>query len=165
MSTANNATLDPKTDFLRHAVATIAYRGGKALRGASPDFAFFRAAEGVRAPGEILAHIGDLFDWALSMARGKQEWHDSKPLPWGEEVARFHRTLEAFDSYLASGAPLVTSAEKLFQGPIADALTHVGQLTILRRISGFPIRGENYSKAEVVSGRVGPEQTAPIREF
>lgn len=165
MSAPNNPALDPKSDFLRHAVATIAYRGGKALRGAPPDFAFFHAAEGVRSPAEILAHTGDLFDWALSMARGKQEWHDSKALPWAEEVVRFHRALEAFDGFLASGAPLATSAEKLFQGPIADALTHVGQLTILRRISGFPIRGENYSKAEIVSGRVGPEQTAPTREF
>jgi hypothetical protein len=164
---ANDASpnLDPKTDFLRHAVATTAYRGAKAVRGAPADFAFFRAAESVRSPGEILAHIGDLFDWALSMARGKQEWHDSKPLPWNEEVARFHRTLEAFDSYLASGAALATPAEKLFQGPVADALTHIGQLAILRRISGFPIRGENYSKAEIVSGRTGPDQSAPSREF
>lgn len=165
MSASANSALDPKTDFLRHAVATIAYRGGKAVRSAPADFAFFRASEGVRAPAEILAHIGDLFDWALSMARGKQEWHDSKPLPWGEEVARVHRALESFDGYLASGAPLATSAEKLFQGPIADALTHVGQLTILRRIAGFPIRSENYSKAEIISGRVGPDQAVPTREF
>lgn len=165
MSANSNSNLDLKTELLRHALATIAYRGGKALRGAPPEFASFRAIEGVRAPAEILAHIGDLFDWALSMARGKQAWHDSQPLPWDQEVARFHKTLEAFDQYLASGQPLAATPETLLQGPIADALNHIGQLTILRRISGSPIRAENYAQAEIITGRVGAEQVAPKHEF
>lgn len=165
MSANPSPSQDPKTELLRHALATIAYRGAKALRGAPPEFATFRAAEGVRSPAEILAHIGDLFDWALTMARGKQAWHDSQPLPWDQEVARFHKTLEAFDQYLASGQPLAATPETLLQGLIADALNHIGQLTILRRISGSPIRAENYAKAEILPGRVGPEQVAPKREF
>ncbi len=160
-----SAEADPNIWMLRHALATIAYRGGKALRGAPAEFAQFRFVPDARTPAEILAHVGDLFDWALSMARGKQEWHDSKPLAWAEEVARFHATLGAFDEYLASGKSLACSAETLFQGPVADALTHIGQLTILRRAAGTPIRAENYAKAEIVAGRVGPEQTAPHREF
>jgi len=96
---------DPNVRMLRHTLATVAYRGGKALRGAPAEFAQFRFVPDARTPVEILAHIGDLFDWALSMARGKQEWHDSKPLAWEEEVARFHETLRAFDEYLASGNP------------------------------------------------------------
>jgi hypothetical protein len=159
----------PQADFnvqmLRHTLATVAYRGGKALRGAPAEFAQFRFVPDARTPAEILAHVGDLFDWALSMARGKQEWHDSKPLAWKEEVARFHATLGAFDEYLASGKPVGCSTETLFQGPVADALTHIGQLTILRRAAGAPIRAENYAKAEIVVGRVGAEQTAPRREF
>lgn len=165
MSANSNSNLDPKTELLRHAIATIAYRGGKALRGAPPEFASFRAAEGVRSPSEILAHIGDLFDWALSMAHGKQAWHDSQPQPWDQEVTRFHKALEAFDQYLASGQPLAATPETLLQGPIADALNHIGQLTILRRISGSPIRAENYAKAEILSGRTGPDQRSPKREF
>lgn len=156
---------DPKREFLRHTLATVAYRGGKALRGAPDSFATFRIGEKTRTPAHLLAHIGDLFDWALSMARGKQEWHDSDPLAWGREVVRFFATLQKFDDYLASAEALHTPAETLFQGPIADALNHIGQLAMLRRLAGAPIRGENYAKAEIVAGRVGAEQSVPRREF
>ncbi len=111
-------------------------------------------------PGEILAHLADLLDWALSAARGKQEWHDSTPLAWEKGVERFFAALEHFETYLASGSPLYASAERL-----SDALTHVGQIAMLRRIAGAPVRGENYYVADIVSGRVGPDQSAPRREF
>jgi len=156
---------DSSRALLRHSVATLAYRAGKAVRGAPPPFAGFRAAPGVRTPSEILAHMGDLFDWALSIARGKEAWQNSAPLAWDAEVARFFAALKAFDEYLASGDAVQASAERLFQGPVADALAHTGQLTILRRMAGAPIRAENYSRADIVAGRVGAEQTAPKREF
>ena len=158
-------SLAHKRALLRHTVATVAYRGAKAVRGAPPTFATYGLPDSPRTPAKILAHIGDLFDWGLSIARGAQAWHDSTPLPWDQEVARFFTTLDRFDVYLASDAPLACEPEQLFQGPIADALTHIGQLAMLRRLSGAPIRGENYYKAEIVSGRVGAEQTAPRREF
>jgi hypothetical protein len=157
--------MDPKRELLRHTLATIAYRGGKAVRGAPASFAAFQAAEGVRTPARILAHIGDLFDWALSIARGKQEWHDSTPLEWDREVARFFETLGRFDAYLASDAPVAAGAEQIFQGPVADALTHIGQLTMLRRLSGASMKSENYYRADIVAGRVGSEQMSPRREF
>lgn len=151
--------------MLRHTVATLAYRGGKAFRGAPDEFASFRIAEKSRTPAEILAHIGDLLDWALSLAKGSQQWHDSAALPWSQGVDRFFAALAALDAYLASGAPLGGPAEKIFQGPIADALTHIGQVSMLRRLCGSPVRAENYWRAEIVLGRVGPEQTPPQREF
>ena len=151
--------------MLRHTVATLAYRGAKSTRGAPAHFAEFHASEKTRTPSQLVAHLGDLLDWALSMAQGKQEWHDSPPVAWDAGVQRFHTALEAFDAYLASDQPLHVPAEKLFQGPIADALTHVGQLTMLRRLAGAPIRGENYFKADVAAGRVGVEQKAAAREF
>ena len=154
-----------KRQLLRHTVATLAYRGGKAVANAPDAFNSFRVSDGSRTPEQILAHIGDLLDWALSIASGKQTWHDSKALPWKEEVARFFAALEAFDSYLASDKALSESEEKLFQGPIADALTHVGQIAMLRRMAGAAIRGENYFVAEIKAGKVGPEQAAPRREF
>jgi hypothetical protein len=156
---------DATATLLRHTVATLAYRAGKAVRGAPAEFASFKAAQGVRTPAEILAHMGDLFDWALSIARGKEAWNNSTPLAWEAEVVRFFAALETLDAYLASGEKLHATVERLFQGPVADALQHTGQLTILRRAAGAPIRGENYSRAEIVAGRVGAEQTAAKREF
>ncbi len=156
---------DASREFLRHAVATLAYRGGKALRGAPEGFEGFRLSETTRSSGEILAHIGDLLDWALDLAKGIRGWHDSPSLPWPEGVARFFTALAALDAYLASDAPLHAPAEKLFQGPIADALTHVGQIATRRRLAGAPVRGENYFVADIAAGRVGPEQSAPRREF
>ncbi len=156
---------EPAREFLRHTVATVAYRATKPLRDAPETFAAFRIGDSSRTPAQILAHIGDLFDWALSLAKGQQKWHDSTPLPWPQEVARFFAAVKTFDDYLASGEPLHESPEKLFQGPVADALNHIGQIAMLRRLSGAPIRGENYHRADIMAGRVGPEQSTPRREF
>lgn len=156
---------DPKRELLRHTVATLAYRGGKAVRNAPKDFAEFRGCPSGRTAGQILAHLGDLLDWGLSIAQGKQSWKGSGPLPWDKERERFFAALKNFDEYLASTEPLQAPPEKLFQGPVADALTHVGQIAMLRRMAGGPVKGENYFVADIVGGRTGPEQSAPRREF
>jgi hypothetical protein len=152
-----------KRDFLRHTLATLAYRGGKAVRNAPAEFADFQGAG--RRPVQVLAHIGDLLDWTLSMAQGKRGYTESQPLLWDEEVERFFSVLQRVDDYLASAEPVHAPIEKLFQGPMADALTHVGQLAMLRRLAGAPISGENYYMADIAVGRVGPEQAAPKRGF
>ena len=164
-SPAQISAKDPARQLLRHTIATLAYRAAKALRGAPNTFAEFRASTQTRAPGEILAHMGDLMDWATSIASGKQQWRDSAPLAWDLEVGRFFAALDAFESFLASDEPLHEPVEKLFQGPIADALTHVGQIAMLRRLAGVPVRGENYFVARIETGRVGADQPAPVREF
>ena len=156
---------DPARQLLRHTVATLAYRGCKAVRGAADTFAGFHASEDARTPGQILAHVGDLLDWALSIARGQQQWNDSSPLAWHDEVHRFFAALEALDDYLASDSPLEARPEKLFQGPISDALTHIGQIAMLRRLAGAPVRGENFYVAKIAAGTVGADQPAPVYEF
>ena len=152
---------DGRIEMLRHTLATLAYRGGAALRGAPAEF----ATHGSRTPGQILAHMCDLFDWALTIADGKEAWHNSKPQAWDAEIARFFALLEAFDRRLASGVPLAVEPERLFQGPIADALTHVGQIAMLRRLAGCPMGGENYFVARIETGRVGTDQAAPVKVF
>ena len=152
-------------ELFRHTLATLAYRAGKAVRGAPATFAGFRSADTVRAPGEILAHIGDLMDWTLSILSGTPAWKSSVPLEWNEEVRRFHAALGAVDASLAAVAPLPETLNALFQGPIADAFTHVGQLLMLRRLAGAPVRGENYFLADIQAGRVGPDQAPPKKEF
>jgi hypothetical protein len=164
MAATSQPTNESGRQLLRHTLATLAHRAGKTLRDAPESFATYSTGEKGRTPVHILAHMGDLLDWALSIAQGKQAWHDFEPLPWPEEVKRFFKTLEDFDGFLASGAPLAASPEKLFQGPIADALTHTGQMAMLRRMAGCPIRRENYYRAEIVAGRAGHDQAAPLRE-
>jgi hypothetical protein len=154
-----------RRELLRHALATLAYRGGKAVRGAPDSFGSFHLAATSRTPVQILAHIGDLLDWALSLARGHEVWRDSPPLAWPDEVSRFYDGLARLDAQLAAEDSQGASIEQIFQGPIADALTHVGQLTLLRRLAGSPVRGENYLRAAIVAGRVGLEQEPPRREF
>jgi hypothetical protein len=156
---------DPAAQLLRHTLATVAYRAAKTLRDAPPHFSTYHIGDKTRTPGQILAHMGDLFDWAYAMASGKPAWHDSTPLPWAEEQVRFFATLKKFEDYFESGAELHCSLEHLFQGPVADSLTHVGQIAMLRRLANSPVKAENYFKAEIVAGRVGPEQSAPRREF
>ncbi len=159
------STSDPARELLRHSLATVAYRGGKALRGSPDHFGSFHIGDKTRTPAQILAHMGDLFDWALTIVQGRQAWHDSTSLPWNSEIERFFAAVKKFDDYLASGEPLHGSAEGLFQGPVADALNHIGQIAMLRRLAGSPILGENYFKADIAAGRVGLDQSAPRREF
>jgi len=157
--------MDPKRELLRHVLATLAYRGGKTIRGASKDFALFGSSETGKAPIHILSHLGDLMDWTLSLSKGQPVWHNATPLSWNLEVERFFSALQKLDDYLQSEAPLESSIERLFQGPLADALTHVGQLAMLRRMAGEPTRGENYFVAEMAAGRVGLDQADAVREF
>ena len=150
-------------ELLRHTLDTLAYRASRALEGSPESFATF-AGTG-RQPAQILAHMGDLFDWALSMAEGNQRWHNSEPLPWPEEQRRFFAILSAFDAYIVSGNRIHAPLDRLFQGPVADAFTHVGQLAMMRRLAGSPIRGENYYIAEITAGHTGAEQNAPVKPF
>ena len=156
---------DDARTLLRHTLATVAYRGGKAIRDTPAGFAEFRIGDSTRTPSQILGHIGDLYDWALSMANGPQRWNNSTPLPWPEESARFFSALRLLDERLANDTPLECSVEQLFQGPVADSLAHIGQMAMLRRLAGAPVRGENYAKADITAGRVGAEQTSARVEF
>ena len=157
--------MDANRDFLRHTLATLAYRGGKVIREAPDGFATMKASESSRTPLQILAHIGDLVNWAHQLVDGNRGWNTEDPASWDAEVGRFFDLIARFDERLASDAPLACEAERIFQGPIADALTHVGQIAMLRRIAGSPVRGENYLKADIAKGRVGREQTMPKFEF
>jgi hypothetical protein len=157
--------MDDARALFRHTLATLAYRAAKPLRGVDDGFASFRPGDSTRTPAQIVAHMGDLLDWALSSASGAETWHSSSPLRWPEDVARFFAALGRLDAFVASDAALGNSLERLFQGPIADAFTHVGQLSMLRRQYGAPIRGEDYSRADIAAGRVGAEQTPARREF
>jgi hypothetical protein len=155
--------MDEKRELLRHTLATLAYRASRALENAPDHFAAYNGAG--RLPVEILAHMGDLFDWALSIAVGSGQWHNTQPRAWIEEQNRFFSSLKTFDAFLASDAPLHAPVERLMQGPVADALTHVGQLAMLRRLSGSPSRGENFYVAEIAVGQVDAVQPAPVQTF
>ena len=159
------ASGDDAPSLLRHTVATVAYRAGKAVRGVPPGFAEFRLGEGTRTPGQILAHMADLFDWACHLAAGQQVWREVAPTSWDADVERFFAALARFDALLAAAPVPPPTMQRLFQGPIADALIHTGQLAMLRRRAGGPVRGENYFKADIAVGTVGPTQAPPRAEF
>ena len=155
--------MDEKRLLLRHTLATLAYRATRAIEGAPAHFADFAGAG--RTPAQILAHMGDLLDWALAMATGKPAWRDSEPLAWEAETRRFFAALGRFDAFLASDEPLQAPVERLFQGPVSDALTHTGQLAMLRRLAGCPTRGENFYLARIETGDAGSSQSAPVKTF
>ena len=157
--------IDEKRELLRHTIATVAYRGRKALVGAPDGFADFRINESSRTPGEILAHICDLYDWANWLVKGEHVYNETRPGEWAADMDRFFADLATLDAYLASDEPLGRSPEILFQGPIADSLTHIGQIAMLRRIAGAPVRGESYARADITVGRVGVDQPPPNWEF
>ena len=153
---------DLKREVLRHLVATVAYRGGLAVTDAPNGFAGFRAHETTRTAGEILAHIGDLLEGSLYLVKGEMVHLVSEPRPWKEGIRRFFSAAKALDSYLASAAPLACPVERLVQGPVGDALTHVGQIVMLRRMAGKPIRPEPYFTAEIVAGEIDEETFANL---
>jgi hypothetical protein len=155
--------MDEKREMLRHALATLAYRTARAIENAPLDFGGFEGAG--RKPVQILAHMGDLLVWSLSMALGSPALHDTQPLDWHQEEQRFFRALASFDALLASNSTLHAPVERLLQGPVVDALTHTGQLAMLRRLAGAPTRGENFYVAAISVGQVGSLQPAPVKPF
>jgi hypothetical protein len=160
--------LEPKQQFFRHMLATIAYRGGKALRKAPESFPSYRATETSRSPAQILAHMADLLEWTLRLSHGEQwhaAWQPVAPSTWDSDVARFFKALELLDKRFATGQSSAMSLEILFQGPVSDVITHIGQIAMLRRLAGSPVKGEVMIIADVEVGRIGPDQAAPKREF
>jgi hypothetical protein len=149
---------------VRHLTATLAYRAAKVLRDAPPAFAQTSFGDSTRKPVSIVAHLADLIAWAITLTRGAYVWKAEGSDDWNEEVARFFGNLSALDRELTSNETDF-SIEKLIQGPLADALTHVGQLAMLRGMAGAPVRPESFARAEIVAGRVGLEQSPPGREF
>jgi len=152
-------------EFLRHANATLAYRGAKVLRGAPPEFAHFKVGPSSRTPLEILTHIGDLLEVSARRLRGPATWQPATPDSWENQVARFHRGLAEIDAGLKDDAPVEIPLDRWYQGPFADALTHVGQIGMLRRLAGCPVKGEAYFYADVRPGRVGPDQPDPDPQY
>jgi len=155
--------MDEKRELLRHMLASLAYRASRALDSAPDQFAGFAGAG--RMPVQILAHVSDLLDWSLTAVVGKEQWRASRPQVWKQEKQRFFESLGALDAFLASGGPLHAPIERLVQGPVTDAFTHIGQLAMLRRLSGSPVHGENFYVAAVAIGQVGSEQPAPVQPF
>ncbi len=152
-------------DMLRHTVATLAYRAAKAMRGAPASFADFKPGPSTRTPVQIVAHMGDLFDWGYTMIQGEWKWHNSEPMAWDAECARFFAALDKFDKALGSGEPIKDELTKIFQGPIADGLTHTGQLAMLRRLHNAPMKGESYARADIRIGKTTADQTPPNPKY
>lgn len=149
---------------LRQLVATLAYRAAKVLRDVPPDFATYRIAPNSRSAVEIVAHMGDLMKWSHSLAKGDHVWKAEGSDDWNREVDRFFTGLATLD-VLIEDHYFNGSVEKLIQGPLADALTHVGQLGMMRGATGMPVKPESYAKAEIIVGRVGRDQATAKAEF
>jgi hypothetical protein len=156
--------MDDKRAMLRHFLAALAYRTQKALRGAPASFAEFRAAPRVRTPIELVRHMESVLGYARTLFDGGA--YEQRPLPdFDSEVRRFHQTLADIAARLEAGAPLLAdfTPERLLQGPLSDAMTHAGQLAMLRRLAGSPVPPENFLYAEVSPDNLSPEQPAPVR--
>jgi hypothetical protein len=156
--------MDDKRSLLRHFLAALAYRTQKALRDAPAEFANFHADEETRTPAELVRHMTSVLGYARTFFVGGQ--YRPEPLPsLNDEVIRFHDVLEELARDLEAGTPLMQgmSAERLLQGPFSDAMTHAGQLAMLRRLAGVPVPPENFIFADIEPGRLGIEQAEPVR--
>ncbi|MCA8953413.1 MAG: hypothetical protein KDE27_28125 [Planctomycetes bacterium] len=158
----------PQSDghrLVRHIVATLAYRAGKALRRYPVALRERRIGATTRTPLELLSHLGDLVEWGERMARGEKRWAPAPIANWRAGEARFFAGLAALDRVLARRRTANDALEQLIQGPLADALTHVGQLALLRGVGGSRVRPESYARAAIAVGTVGREQPEPRAEF
>lgn len=166
MTDATAVPLDDATRaLLRHTVATLAYRAAKVLRDVPDGFGATRLTPDGRCAADILAHMVDLLAWGERLAHGEYRWEAGGVPAWDVSVERFFAGLASLDAALADPRLSSYPAGTMFQGPIADALTHVGQLAMLRSLVGQPVRPESYARASIETGRVGRDQAAPGREF
>ena len=154
-------------DVLRHFLAALAYRLQTAVRGAPAGFGDFDAGHGVRPPAAIVRHMTHVLRYAHRRFAPAADVEAPPELPFADEVTRFHETLAVVDRDLAELLDEVDEdvVLRLLQGPLVDAMTHVGQLAMLRRMAGAPIPGQSFSAADVEIGRVGADQSPPRRSF
>ena len=118
------------------------------MRGVPAEFSDFRIGPASRSPIEILGHICDVLDWSLAMAEGEHRWSETRSTVWRDQVDRFFQALTDFDDYLASDRELGFPITQLLQGPVADSFTHVGQIAMLRRLAGWPVKGRELRQGE-----------------
>lgn len=155
--------MDDKLSLLRHFLAALAYRTQKALRNAPADFESFQAGDGVRTPKELVRHMTSVLGYARTFFLGGQ-YRPEALSSLSEEVVRFHAMVEDLAKHIEAGDPLLQdmSTERLLQGPFADAMTHAGQLAMLRRLAGIPVPPENFIVADIAPDRLGVNQPAPV---
>ena len=164
MAPGEDRIVDRDRELLRHFLAAIAYRTQKALRDAPSEYPAFSAGHQTRTPVEILRHMVSLMGYTRTLFVGGSYPVKPEPLPtFEDEVARFHDLLEGVGSLLASETPLEITTEQLLQGPLADSMTHVGQLALLRRLADAPVAPENFVFADIRASRLGPDQSLPAR--
>ncbi len=154
--------MDYKRAMLRHFLGAIAYRTQKALRGAPPEFAGFRAAAGVRTPHQIVFHMNSVLGYARTFFSGG-EWKPKIKDSFDSEIEEFHKILDSLKTHLEQGTPFEnTTPEKMLQGPFSDAMSHAGQLAMLRRLFGSPVPPENFIVAKIGGDNVGINQAEPV---
>jgi len=161
MDSENNWVDPSKRELLVHFLAAIAYRTQKALRNAPAEFGDFRPVDGVRTPAELVRHMTSVLGYARTFFTGGSFWPDALPT-LTDEIDRFHQTLEDLGRYVQSEEQRCTlTAEQLLHGPLSDAMTHAGQLAMLRRMAGDPVPPENFIYAAIDNGRLGRDQAEP----
>ena len=155
--------MEDRRKLLNHFLAALAYRTQKALREAPEDFGSFRIGEGVRTPAELVRHMASVLGYARTFFVGGRYWPE--PLEsFAEEVERFHEMIGLLAQHLRNGDAFLEgmTEERLLQGPFSDAMTHAGQLALLRRLAGAPVPPENFIVAEIREERLGPDQAEPV---
>jgi hypothetical protein len=155
--------MQDKRKLLNHFLAALAYRTQKALRDAPEEFGSFRVIDGVRTPAELVRHMTSVLGYARTHFVGGRYWPE--PLEsLNEEVVRFHEMLGLLAQHLRNGDALLDNMteERLLQGPFSDAMTHAGQLALLRRLAGAPVPPENFIVARIEPDRLGPDQARPV---
>jgi hypothetical protein len=154
--------MDDQRKLLRHFLAALAYRTQKALRGAPPGFSKFRAAPQVRTPHELIHHMDSVLGYARTFFIGGSYRPPVFP-DFDSTVAHFHETLTDLARHLEVGTEMHgITPEILLQGPFADAMTHAGQLAMLRRMAGSPVPPENFIFATISPANLGPDQPSPV---
>jgi hypothetical protein len=157
--------MNDKAYMVRHFLASLAYRFHKAVADAPEGFDGLGPGYGIRPPLTIVRHMNGVLGYGkVALETGDFDyWHHHPSLDWKGEIALVHETLQGIDTFLASDADVAGERlERLLQGPLSDAMTHVGQLAMLRRMAGSPLHAENFFKADIKAGQVGEEQPAPV---
>ena len=153
--------MSEKREMLRHYTASIAYHATKAIRDAPVVFPEFKPGRGVRTPRQILHHIAGVLTYAHSFFEDYETTHLDHQT-WDTEINRFYEILGKLDNSLKEKHPRKVTEEQLLQGPLSDAMAHIGQLLMLRRLAGSPVPSENFIFADIAKGVVGPDQPEPV---
>ncbi len=146
--TAKLNLMNQNSHFIQHFLKVLSYRFEKAIHNAAESYPKHASGHGIRTPLELLGHMNGVLEFAISSLKN-QPRRNIPEQSWQEQITLYYEKLKELNQLMQENSFDTDTLERILQGPLADAMTHIGQLAMMRRLANSAIAGENYFAADM----------------